>query len=78
MNGPKGTKYNCTKSGWFEFSIFHSWFENTLINAVRHKPGEKVLIGDNYSSYFNEDVLALCRQNDIVIVCLPPNSTHIT
>lgn len=24
MNGPKGTKYNYSKSGWFDFTTFHS------------------------------------------------------
>lgn len=43
----KGTKYNCTSSGWFNAQIFVDWFERVLILAVRYKPGYKVLIGDN-------------------------------
>lgn len=36
-----------------------------------------MLIGDNLSSHFNENVLKLSKENDIRFVCLPPNATHL-
>lgn len=76
--GPKGTKYNSSPSGWFDTNIFHDWFVQVLIPAVRHKPGVKVVIGDNLSSHFSPEVIQLCREHDIIMVCLPPNSTQLT
>lgn len=41
-------------------------------------PGKKALIGDNLSSHFMEEVIRLAKENDILFICLPPNSTHLT
>lgn len=76
--GPDGTRYNRSKSGWFEGPIFEDWFENLLLPALRHLEGTKVLIGDNLSSHLSSHVLDLCSQNDIKFICLPPNTTHIS
>ena len=35
-----------------------------------------MLVGDNLSSHFNDDIIK-CVVNNIAFVCLPPNSTHI-
>lgn len=77
-NGPRGTRYNCSSSGWFDKDIFYDWFRSLLIPHVKHKPEKKILIGDNLSSHFSAEVLALCEEHNIVMVCLPPNSTHLT
>ena len=45
---------------------------------MQNKPGPKVVMGDNLSSHFSDEVLKLCKQHNIRFVCLPPNSTHIT
>lgn len=37
-----------------------------------------VLIGDNLSSHFTAEVLSACRDNNILCVCVPLNSTHLT
>lgn len=39
--------------------------------------GKIVLIGDNLSSHFSEEVIALCKELNIAFVCLLPNSTHL-
>lgn len=78
QGGPKGCRYNCSKSGWFDLRIFEDWFENLFLRFVRQKPGKKLLIGDNLSSHFSSKVLRLCREHEIRFVCLPPHSTHLT
>ena len=89
-NGPKGhpccedrccssgSRYNRTKSGWIEASCFTDWFRSTFLPHAMNLPGKKVLIGDNLSSHFTDEVLELCNDNNIVFLCLPPNSTHLT
>ncbi|KAJ8968940.1 hypothetical protein NQ314_002032 [Rhamnusium bicolor] len=74
-NGPPGTLYENTASGWFESRTFADWFITLLLPKLQEK---KVVIGDNLSSHINVEILDLCRVNDIHFVCLPPNSTHVT
>ncbi|KAK3924780.1 Pogo transposable element with KRAB domain [Frankliniella fusca] len=75
--GPPGTRYNRSRSGWFDRVIFTDWFRNILVPNARRKEGTKVVIGDNLSSHFSEEVFSLCREHNIRFVCLPANSTHI-
>lgn len=43
-----------------------------------NRNGNKVvLIGDNLSSHFTEAVLTACEENNVLFVCIPPNSTHL-
>lgn len=67
--GPAETRYNRTKSGWFDAISFTDWFESTFIPHVKKIAGPKVLIGDNLSSHFTETVLKLVEENDIKFVC---------
>jgi len=74
--GPPNTRYNRTKSGWFDSSTFEDWFEKVFLKEV--EGGEpSALIGDNLASHINERVLSLCDTHNIKFVCLPPNTTHI-
>ncbi|CAH1966563.1 unnamed protein product [Acanthoscelides obtectus] len=77
-NGPPGTRYANTASGWFESETFSDWFFQLLLPTLTKIEGKKVIIGDNLSSHLNVDVLAACKDHDIQFVCLPPNSTHVT
>lgn len=77
-NGPVGTRYNNTTSGWFDSSVFTDWFQTLLLPKLKKLEGKKVLIGDNLSSHITLEVLDLCEKNQISFVCLPPNSTHLT
>ncbi len=76
--GPAGTKYDCTKSGWFDKVTFKNWFFQILLPHARQRPGPKVVICDNLSSHVNERVIAKCRKHNIKFVFLPSNSTHVT
>ncbi|CAK1600329.1 unnamed protein product [Parnassius mnemosyne] len=75
--GPEGTRYSRSKSGWFDAVCFKDWF-NTIIVPYAHKiAGRKLLIGDNLSSYFSENLLKTCKEINIAFVCLPPKTTHL-
>jgi hypothetical protein len=77
-NGPHGTRYNRTKHGWLDSVTFEEWFTAHLLPILKKQTGKKVLIGDNLSSHISQNVLKLCQVNNIVFVCLPPNSSHLT
>lgn len=75
--GPKGTRYNRSRSGWFDACCFNDWFEMLFIPHVKTLSGKKVVISDNLSSHFTSTVLRLAAQHEILFVCLPPNATHL-
>ncbi|CAH0719076.1 unnamed protein product, partial [Brenthis ino] len=76
--GPNGTRYNCTKSGWFDSACFEDYFRTIILKWAKNLTGPKVIIGDNLSSHLNIEVVELCQKYDIRFVFLPPNSTHLT
>ncbi|CAK1578290.1 unnamed protein product [Parnassius mnemosyne] len=76
--GPDGTRYNCTKSGWFDSACFEDYFRTIILKWAKNLSGPKVIIGDNLSSHLNIEVVELCQKHDIRFVFLPPNSTHLT
>lgn len=75
--GPDKTRYNRSKSGWFDGTCFEDWFDTVIIPYFRNKPGRKVIIGDNLSSHFSQKILESCEKYNISFVCLPPKATHI-
>lgn len=77
QNGIKGARYNRSKSGWFDLTIFEDWFFQIALQYFRQKDGPKVMIGDNLSSHLSDRVMSACREHNIRFILLPPNSTHL-
>lgn len=79
-NGPVGTVYNRSKSGWFTLEIFEDWFQRVALSYFKQfdSDAKKVLIGDNLSSHISPHIIEECNKNNIKFVLLPPNSTHYT
>lgn len=78
INGPRGARFNRTKSGWFDSMMFEDWFKTIIIPWSQSKTGPKVLIGDNLASHINYTIVTLCEANNIKFIFLPPNSSHLT
>lgn len=80
-NGPVGTVYNRSKSGWFTLEIFEDRFQKVVLPYFKKfdSDAKKVLIGDNYlSSHISPHIIEECNKNNIKFVLLPTNSTHYT
>ena len=70
-----GSRYGVSDKGWVDQRLFYSWLKNHfLMNAVSHRP--LLLLLDGHSSHFEPQSIEFARQNDIVIFCLPPHTTH--
>lgn len=76
--GPKFARYNRTKSGWFDSFCFEDWVQTVALPYLKRQTGKRVLIGDNLSSHLTLEVIKLCSENDVHLVFLPANSTHLT
>lgn len=70
IGGPKNTKYNRTKSGWFDAMCFQDWFDRIAVPWAKELTGRKILIGDNLSSHIQIEVVRQCLRNDIRLVFL--------
>lgn len=77
IGGPKGTRYGCTKSGWFDQKHFEDWYFSIALPYLRKQLSPRVLLGDNLSSHFSEAVLKSCGENEITFSMLPKHSTHL-
>ena len=71
-------------SGYVTHELFMAWLQDTFIECVderRRRYGNMEqtahLLLDNCSSHKSNDIDALCRENNVVLVYLVPNTTHI-
>lgn len=78
VGGPANSRYNRTKSGWFDAFCFQDWVESIAIPHLSKLDGVKILLGDNLASHLNVDVIKICLDHNIKFVFLPTNSTHLT
>nr|XP_023021896.1 uncharacterized protein LOC111510230 [Leptinotarsa decemlineata] len=76
--GPPRTRYNRSKSGWFDNYCFEDWVHSIAIPYLKKLPGKKILIGDNLSSHLSVQSIQECSENNISFIFLPSNSTHLT
>ena len=76
---PRGTRYNRSKSGWFDGVIFEDWFNQIPLKYFQKygRDVPKMLIGDSLASHLSINVINLCKEFNIRFVLLQPNSTHI-
>lgn len=68
-------------NGWMDSDIFLAWFEEKFLPFTasrRSKETPVVLILDNFSGHVHPATLETARNNNIIMVGLPPHSTHIT
>ena len=75
-----GLKMRClapSDKGWITTELFESWFtEMFLPNAVAARP--LLLLLDGHSSHYQPDVIHLAIEHEVLILCLPPHTTHAT
>jgi hypothetical protein len=77
---PPGTTGTCLTSGWIQTQSFTQWFTH-FISIVKPTTDDPIiLVLDCHYSHTiptrNIDVIEMTRNNSVVIVCLPPHSTH--
>ena len=72
-----GTTYAGTGNGWVNAEIFDSWFSK---HFLAHAPSSRplILLLDGHLSHFEPGALRLAAENDVIIFCLLPNTTHLT
>ena len=69
--------YGTSKSGWFNMSVFDSWFESVVVPWALSKGDRKrMVIGDNLSAHLSPVTLKRASEVKVFFRLLPPNTTH--
>lgn len=68
--------YAASKRGWMDSDIFYNWFEKCFLTSI---PIERpiLLIYDGHVSHISLKLIKKAKQNGIVILKLPPHTTHL-
>lgn len=72
-----GTMYGLSETGWINGDIFSEWFS---YHFLKYAPPARplLLLMDGHSSHFIPDFIHKAASEDIIVMSLPPNSTHRT
>lgn len=73
---PPGAVGQSNESGWMNSEMFVVYLQH-FVNHVKPSKGEPVLLlVDNHSSHISLQAVNFCRDNGIVMVGLPPHTSH--
>ena len=62
-------------SGWIDGELYLAWMKKVFFKFCgSQRP--VVLFVDGHASHVSLDVIDLARENDIILFCLPPHTTH--
>lgn len=73
--GPPGALYACTESGWMQDSVFESWMDH-FIKYTESLQKPVLLIYDGHGSHMTYGTVKKAIDNNIIILCLPPHTSH--
>ena len=69
------TKYGLSNNEWINSELFQAWLsEHFLQHAVSARP--LLLLLDGHSTHYQPQLLRLAKENDVIMLCLPPHTTH--
>ncbi|KAJ8945555.1 hypothetical protein NQ318_020401 [Aromia moschata] len=75
-DGPIGAVYRCSKNGWINEELFFDWIKHFHQHVKSSEKDPVLLILDNHGSHISLEIYAYCRSNGIVMVSLPPHTSH--
>ncbi|XP_074040373.1 uncharacterized protein [Leptinotarsa decemlineata] len=75
-NGPPGSIYGCSKTGWINEELFLTWLQHFAEFTHTSVENKMLLILDNHSTHCSAEAYAFCRENGVVMVSLPPHTSH--
>ena len=72
-----GTTYGLSAKGWVDTELFKEWLVN---HFLKYTSGGRplLLVLDGHSSHYQPELIRYARENAVILVCLPPHTTHQT
>ena len=77
--GPAGALHGVDESGWMDASVFLSWFTKLFLRAVCPPDRKRTspLFLDGHHSHVSLELIRTAHDNNVMLLCLPPNMTHL-
>ena len=77
--GPAAAVHGISESGWMDGANFLSWFMKLFLPAVPYltETAPVLLFLDGHHSHISLELIRRARGNNILLLCLPPNTTHL-
>jgi len=67
--------YGYSDSGWITTDLVESWLSGHFLkHAVHERP--LLLLLDGHSTHYQPEVIRYARRNKVLVLCLPPHTTH--
>lgn len=73
---PPGTLEMCHDTGYMVSELFGQWMDHFIKYVKPSREQKVILIVDGHASHKSLDALMKAKENGVVILCLPPHSTH--
>ena len=71
----KSSPHSVSDNGWVDQELFNFWLTDLFLpNVPSRRPF--LLLLDGHSSHFEPNSIQFAREHHIVILCLPPHTTH--
>lgn len=76
---PSSLCMGLSKSGWMNGEVFYSYISQTFLPWAHEQNIQFpiVVFLDGHASHLTLPLCEFCNQNEIILVALPPNATHI-
>lgn len=72
-----GTAYGTSSNGWVDSELFELWFKHHfLMYAPPARP--LLLLLDEHSSHYQPGIIRKAADEEVIVFCLPPHTTHRT
>ena len=75
FGGPDDTVYARSESGWVDSDLFLQWFKKVFLKYTVHDQPLLLLV-DGHKSHMTLELVDLARENNVILFCLPPHTTH--
>ncbi|XP_057297609.1 uncharacterized protein LOC130628645 [Hydractinia symbiolongicarpus] len=75
-NGPTDALYGKSNNGYMDEDPFFKWFTRLFVPKTKHV-GKRILIIDGHGSHINLNLIDAARENQVILYCLPPHTTHV-
>ena len=70
------TLYGMSQKGWTDQELFSYWMTDLFVKNI--PPARPViLIVNGHSSHYEPDTIRVAAEAGIVMLCLPPHTTHV-
>ena len=72
-----GTFYGLTSNGWMDMDLLENWLS---LHFLRYAPPVRplLLLMDGHSSHCSPTAVHFAAEHEIILLTLPPNTTHVT